>query len=523
LRFVSLFVFATLAYCQVSYKDILRSPTENWLTYHGDYEGRRFSPLKQIDVNTISRLVPMWTHHVEGASHLEATPIVYEGVMYVSDSNMVEALDSRTGLTIWKYRDQFAAKQSVNRGVAILGNSVYFVTADCFLVSLERNSGAILWHKKFADVKKGYFATMAPLALRDRIIVGVSGGDSGMRGFVAALSASTGDEIWRFYTVPAKGEPGAGTWGEFDTQWGGGATWMTGTYDPELNMLYWATGNPWPDYTGHSRRGANLYTDSIIALDGTTGKLKWYFQFTPHDTHDWDAQSISVLANVQFHGRERRVLLHPNRNGFFYILDRVTGQFLFAKPFVEKLDWARGIDASGKPMEVPDMEPIPDGRRVCPSTRGASNWMAPTYNPFTKLLYVPTLEQCDVYTGSAQQPEPMKDLAGGGAESIPSEPGQFFMRALDPSNGDRRWQYPMTGHAAMWAGSVSTGGGLVFFGDDDGNLVAIDAVTGKYLWHYHMGQTIFASPMTYSFAGEQYVSIAAGADVFTFGLLPERK
>lgn len=519
MRYAWLLLFAFHLDGQVTYDEILRSPSENWLSYHGDYRAHRYSPLTQIDTKTVAQLVPKWTFQVPGARRLEATPIVFDGVMYVTDNNAAYALDARTGKVIWSYKDTFASREGVNRGAAILGDSVYFVTADCYLVSLHRTTGAILWHKKFADVSKGYYATMAPLALRDRIIVGVSGGDSGMRGFVAAISPYTGDELWRFYTVPKRGEQGAETWGEFDTDWGGGATWMTGSYDPESNTLYWPTGNPWPDYNGHARRGANLYTDAIIALDAATGKLKWYFQFTPHDTHDWDAQSIPVLVDIELGGRTRRVLLHPNRNGFYYVLDRVTGQFICAKPFVENLDWAKGIDASGKPIEVPEIEPIPGGRRVCPSTRGASNWMSPTFNPITQLLYVPTLEQCDVYTSSLQQPEPMKDLAGGGAQSLPKEPGKFFIRALDPDTGKRRWEYPMTGHADMWAGAVSTAGGLVFFGDDDGSLVAIDAVTGKHLWHYYMGQMLTASPMTFSVKGKQYVSIAAASDVFTFGLV----
>ena len=272
MRHAWILLFAVSCYGQVTYQDILQSPSENWLTYHGDYRAQRYSPLTQIDTKTVSQLVSKWTYHVEGANRLEATPIVFQGVMYVTDSNSVYALDGRTGKTIWSYKDQFAARQGVNRGVAILGDSVFFITADCYLVSLHRTSGAILFHKKFAEISKGYFATMAPLALRDRVIVGVSGGDSGMRGFVAALSACSGDELWRFYTVPAKGEPGAETWGEFDTQWGGGATWMTGTYDPDLNTLYWATGNPWPDFLRTcGRRGVNLYTDSVVALDAATG------------------------------------------------------------------------------------------------------------------------------------------------------------------------------------------------------------------------------------------------------------
>ena len=503
---------------QVSYNDIIKSPSANWLTYHGDYRGLRYSPLAQINRKTVVDLVPKWTYHVEHAFRLETTPLVFDGVMYITGSNEVDAIDARNGRQIWVYRDEQAAKRGLNRGVALLGNSVFFVTGDAHLVALNRSTGAILWDKQFADVNKGYYASLAPLALKDRVLVGVSGGESGMRGFVEALSASTGEELWRFYTVPMKGEPGSETWGEFDRQYGGAPTWMTGTYDPELNTVYWATGNPWPDYYGGGRRGDNLFTDSIVALDVDTGKLKWYFQFTPHDTHDWDAQSTPILADLDYKGRPRKLLLHANRNGFFYVLDRVNGCFLRAAPFVDLLDWAKGIDANGRPVEVANKEPIPAGRRVCPSTRGATNWMSSSFDPETKLMYVPTLEQCDSYVGVQRNPQPMHNMAGGGGESIPNEPGRFYMRALDPLTGKRRWEYPMTGPATMWAGTVSTAGGLLFFGDDEGQLVALDASSGKDLWHYTMSQVITASPITFSIGGKQYVSIAAGTDIFTFGL-----
>jgi alcohol dehydrogenase (cytochrome c) len=518
MRLPFLLLFAATVSAQVRYESILKSPSNDWLTYHGDYRGQRYSPLAQINRSNAANLVPKWTYHIDGALRLESTPIVFEGVMYVTNRNRVDAIDARTGRQIWYYRDELAAYDSVNRGVAILGNTVFFVTGDAYLVALHRATGGILWQKQFADVKKGYYASLAPLALEDRVIVGVSGGESGMRGFVAALSASTGEELWRFYTVPAKGEPGSETWGEFDPQWGGGATWMTGTFDPELHTIYWTTGNPWPDYYGGGRRGDNLYTDSVVALDADTGKLKWYFQFTPHDTHDWDAESIPVLADLPYQGQARKLLLHPNRNGFFYVLDRVTGQFLEAFPFVDRLDWAKGIDAKGRPIENPNIDPTPGGRRVCPSNRGASNWMSPSFNPETKLIYVASLEQCDSFVGIPHNPEPMHNATGGGAESIPTEPGKFYIRAIDPLTGSRRWEYAMTGPAAMWAGAVSTAGGLVFFGDDDGQLVAVDAATGRDLWHYNMGQLLTASPMTFSVNGKQYVSIASATDVFTFGL-----
>jgi alcohol dehydrogenase (cytochrome c) len=353
--------------------------------------------------------------------------------------------------------------------------------------------------------------------------VGVSGGDSGMRGFVASYSAATGEELWRFYTIPAKGEPGSETWGSFDLEWGGGATWLSGTFDPDLNLLYWPTGNPWPDFYGGARLGDNLYSSSVVALDLETGKLKWHFQFTPHDTHDWDAQAWPVLIDMPIGGRMRKLLMHANRNGFYYLLDRVTGEFLRATPFVDKLTWARGVDAKGRPIEVPDSDPKPGGNRSCPAVRGASNWMSPTFDPAAGLFYVPTLEQCDIYTSSAKEPTPMRGFAGGGGERIPTEKGKFYLRALDPKTGERRWEYPMTGPATMWAGTVSTAGGVVFFGDDDGQLVALDSRTGKHLWNFYMGQMLTASPITFSVDGKQYVTIAAATSVFTFGLFEPAK
>ncbi len=501
-----------------TYDAIRAGAGRDWLTYAGDYAAHRHSPLEQITPANAGSLVSAWVYHVDGATHLEATPLVYDGIMYVTNSNEVHALDARTGRPIWKYRDEQSKRSDVNRGVAILGDSVFFVTSDAHLVALNRKTGGALWDRAYADTSRGAFATLAPMALRDRVIVGVSGGDTGVRGFIAAFGAATGEELWRFWTVPAKGEPGAESWGELGPEWGGAATWLNGTYDPELNILYWTTGNPWPDFYGGARHGDNLYSDSIVALDAATGKLKWYFQFTPHDTHDWDAQAWPVLLDREYEGRPRKLLLHPNRNGFFYVLDRVTGAFLRATPYVERLNWAKGIDAKGRPIEVPGMEPSPNGTRVCPSVRGASNWMSPAYNPGTGLLYVPTLEQCDVYSSSAKTPEPMKNFAGTGGESISKEPGKFYMRAIDPGTGSKRWEYPMTGHGDMWAGAVSTASGLIFFGDDDGQLVAVDATSGRHLWHYHLGQPLWASPVTFMADGRQYVTIVAATDVFTFGL-----
>lgn len=511
-------IAASVLSAQVLYEQIKKGAGENWLTYGGDYASQRHSPLQQIHRGNIGSLVPKWTYHIDAARRLEATPLVHDGVMYVTNSNEVHALDARTGRRIWLYRDDNAGRQAVNRGVALLGDRVFFVTSDGYLVALHRKNGAVLWSKQYADFDKGYHTTLAPMALEDRVIAGVSGGDGGIRGYVAAFSAVTGEELWRFWTVPARGEPGSETWSEFETEYGGGATWMSGSFDPELNLVYWATGNPWPDFYGGGRRGDNLYTCALVALDADTGKLKWYFQFTPHDTHDWDAQSIPVLLDAEWRGRLRKLVVHPNRNGYFYVLDRETGEFLSATPFIDEITWAEGIDAKGRPIEIAETEPTAAGRRVCPAVRGASNWMSPSYNPATGLLYVPTLEQCDIYTTSAALPEPGKGYAGGGGERIPTEPGRFYLRAIDPKTGKRAWEYPMTGPATMWAGTVSTAGGVVFFGDDDGNLVALDARSGEHVWHYYMGQMLTASPITFMVDGKQYVSIAAATDVFTFGL-----
>jgi alcohol dehydrogenase (cytochrome c) len=515
---LTVWLVAAAAFAQTNYEDILKGPGKNWLTYAGDYAAQRYSPLKQITRDNAGSVVAKWTYHVENATRLEATPIVVDGVMYITNSNEVHALDARTGRRIWRYRENVPGRAAVNRGVAVLGNRVFFVTTDCHLIALNRITGALLWSTQYADPKKEYFATLAPLAVKDRVVVGVGGGERGIRGFVSAFSADAGKELWRFYTVPLKGQPGSETWSDFNTDWGGGGTWMSGTYDHELGLLYWPTGNPWPDYYAGERRGDNLYTCAVVALDVETGKLRWHFQFTPGDYHDWDAQSIPVLIDAEYGGRSRKLLLHPNRNGFFYVLDRVTGEFLNATPFVDKLDWATGVDKKGRPIEVPGKVPNANGVRICPSVRGASNWMSPSWNPDTKLLYVPTLEQCDTYTTTAAKAETLLGFSGGGGEQIPREPGKFFLRAIDYKTGKRVWEYPMPGPGNMWAGTVSTAGGLVFFGDDDGNLVAVDARDGKHLWHYSTAQRMSASPMTYEVGGKQYVAIAAGTEIYAFGL-----
>ena len=496
----------------VTAEQILCGPDENWLTYAGGYDSRRYSSLDQINRQNIKSLTLGWSYHISGSTNLRTTPLVHDGVMYVTNVNEVYALNATTGKKLWAWLENGRSNVGFNRGVALLGDKVYFVTEACELVALNSKTGRLIWRKKYADPKnKGYYATLAPLAISNRIIVGVSA-DHGVRGFVVALSADDGRELWRFWTVPSRGEPEAKTWGQgANLDRGGAGTWLTGSYDAELDTVYWPTGNPWPNFDSNTRPGDNLYSQCMLALDGETGKLKWYFQFTPADTHGWDATESPVLVNMKWKGQSRRLLLQANRNGFFYVLDRATGEFLLGKPFVKKLTWATGLDVKGRPLLVPGMtyteiidrastntaSKYPDAKILsehCPWLRGATNWWSASYSEQTNLFYVTALEQC-----------------GG-------EKGEFVTRAIDPRTGDSRWEYQMSGSGVMAAGVLSTAGGLLFAGEDGGSLIALDAVSGKRLWKSELKQAIFASPMSYAIGGRQYVAIAAGSDVFSFRL-----
>ena len=369
IRHPLLLVFLSVAGpAQVRYEDILRGPAENWLTYAGDFQAQRHSALKQITTANAGSLVPKWVHHIPKANGLRTNPIVYNGVMYVTASNELRALDARTGTLIWQYKDTRSKKEAVNRGAAILGDRVFFVTGDVHLVALDRRTGGVIWEKQYGKVEDGLYASLGAAGSEGPGSGRRGRGDTGMRGYITSISASTGEELWRTYTIPAKGEPGSETWGKL-IEYGGGATWLSGTYDPELNLVYWTAGNAWPDFFGRDREGDNLYSSSLLALDAANGKMKWYFQFTPHDTHDWDAQAWPVLVDLPYRGKMRKLVLHANRNGFLYVLDRVTGEYLNATPLVEKLDWASGIDVKGRPILVPGKDPTATGNRVCPSVR----------------------------------------------------------------------------------------------------------------------------------------------------------
>jgi alcohol dehydrogenase (cytochrome c) len=520
-------VNSAIAAGQVTYQDLLHPEPRNWLTYSGDYTGRRHSTLNQIDTQSVSQLAARWIFQVPGASRLLVTPIVVDGVMYVTDRNSVYALDARTGRGVWKFSrplrsDMISgdAKAGINRGVAILGDKLFFETQDAHMLALHAKNGSLIWETEIADYRDHYGGTMAPLIVKNKVIVGTSGGDEGARGLLDAYDADTGNRLWRFWTIPTSGEAGSETWQGSAMEHGCGTTWLTGTFDPELNTLYWTTGNPCPDFYGGDRLGDNLYTDSVLALDVDTGKMEWYYQFTPHDTHDWDSTQIPMLIDAEFQGTPRKLLVQANRNGFFYVLDRTSGKVLLAKPFVKKLTWASGIGSDGRPLVIPDTDPSPQGNRVCPDVVGGTNWFAPSYDPATGLFYLIASENCASYVSSTQGFQKGRGFEGTGSQKIPGEQGEKFVRAIDIQSGQIRWEYPMIGSGDSWAGTLSTSGGLVFFGDDSGSFVAVDSRTGKLLWHFNTGAArLSASPMTYAIKGQQYVTLAAGANIVTFGLI----
>ena len=508
----------------VLFSSLIDPQPGEWPTYHGQLGGNRHSPLNQINAVNVGQLAPKWIFPIPNARRLEVTPVVVNGVMYVTTANQAFALDARTGRQLWHYARPLTkglvgdAAGAINRGVAILGDRVFMVTDNAHLIALHRSNGQLLWDVEMADYRKHYGATSAPLVVKDMVISGTSGGDEGARGFLAAYKASTGERVWQFWTMPAPGEPLSETWVGRAIEHGCAAAWLTGTYDPQTDLLFWPTGNPCPDFNGDERKGDNLYSSSVLALQPDTGKLKWYFQYTPHDLHDWDAAQTPMVVDAEFQGRSRQLLLQANRNGFFYVLDRTDGHFLLAEPFVKNLNWASGVGPDGRPQLLPGTEPTIQGVKVCPVVEGATNWMSTAYNPATGLYYVMALEKCGIYTKSSAWWEPGKSFYGGGTRQIPGEPGQKFLRALNIQTGKIVWEYPQIGSARTWGGVLSTAGGLVFFGEDSGAFAALDAKTGKALWHFQTNQLWKASPMTYVAGGRQFVAVAAGSGVFAFGL-----
>src|SRR5579885_2403399 len=502
----------------VTYERLLKADQEpgNWLMYSNTYNSWRFSRLDQINTQNVNRLHVKWLFQGRHQEKFETTPLVVDGIMYLTrPENAIYALDAETGRVLWSYEYRNPPRTynccgKVNRGLAILGNRLFMNTLDMHIIAIDAKSGRELWKTEMYDYTAagGYAAPGAPLALKDKVIVGMAGGEHGVSGFLDAYDAATGKRLWRFNTIPQPGEPNFGTWAGDSWKTGGASTWNNGSYDPETNTLYWGTSNPWPDYNGDFRAGDNLYSCSVLALDPDTGKLKWYFQFTPHDLYDYDATETTVLIDAEENGATRHLLAQADRNGFFYVLDRTNVKFLHATPFVEKLNWAKSIDSSGRPIltgRIPDAK----GAYICPGITGATNWYSPSYNPATKLFYVMALESCDNYFAIPRRFTPGETYYNTGTKRPANEHWQKKLLALSLADGKEVWRYPQVGNGNSWGGTMTTAGGLVFFGDDAESFEAVDAVTGKPLWHFNTGQRFVASPMTYAIGGRQYVAIAA--------------
>ena len=493
----------------------------DWPTYNGNVSGNRYSALAQINTSNVQKLAPKWIFNVPGAARMEGTPIVVGGLMYVTIANECWALDAGTGREIWHFQRPRTrglvgnASGGINRGVAISGDRLFMVTDHAHIVALNRYTGDLLWDTEMADWHQNYNGTSAPLAVGDFVVSGTAGGDEGARGFVAAFDQTTGKEVWRFWTVPRPGEPGSETWKGAEIEHPASATWMTGAYDPAAGIVYWATGNPGNDLVGDERGGDNLYSSSILALDGKSGKLRWYYQFTPHNVWDYDAQAPSVMVDAQWRGRPRKLLLHADRNGFFYVFDRISGERLLTKPLVDNLTWAEEIGPDGRPVVNPNQEPTIQGTRVCPALDGATNWYSTGFSPSTGLYYVQTLEACADFV---KRPVEWKAGAGYMGGTARRDGGQKILRAIDIQTGDVKWELPQTGPANSWGGVLATAGGVVLFCEDGGLFSAADARTGKRLWQWPAELVWRSSPMTYTFDGKQYVALAAGSNVVSFGL-----
>ena len=492
----------------------------DWPTYNGDPGGNRYTTLTEINRNTVQRLAPSWMFQMPSGGRLQGTPVVAGGIMYITAPNECVAIDAGSGRQIWRYqrpRTPGVVGGGANRGASVAGDRVFMQTDHAHVIALNRFTGALLWDTEMDDFRKNYYASSAPLVAGTLVIAGVSGGEHGANGFLAAYDQETGKEVWRFRTVPRPGEPGSETWRGKDIEHGGAPTWFTGSYDAALDLLYWPVGNPSREYNGDERLGDNLYANSILALERRTGRLVWYYQFTPHDLWDWDATQTSVVVDAPWRGAARKLLLHASRNGFFYVFDRTNGALLNATPFVKNLTWASGVGKDGRPILNPNQEPTKEGTLVCPSQDGATNWFSPSFNPATGLYYVQTFEKCSVYTkDDAAEWQAGRQYLGGSQRTSPTPTPVRVLKALDIQTGAIRWELPQPGPATSWGGTLATATGLVIFGEESGSLMAVDAVNGKPLWSFDTNHSWHASPMTYQFDGRQYVAVAAGPSIIAF-------
>ena len=495
---------------------------ENWLMYSGTLDSQRFSQLDQVHNRNVGELELKWAYQIPQLDRSESVPLVVDGVMFITEapSNLV-AVDAATGRQFWRYNHPLPDDLRIccgrnNRGVAILGDTLYMSTLDAHLVAIDARTGNVVWDKEVADHRSGYSKTAAPLIVKGEVVTGIAGGEYGIRGFVDSYDAATGDLSWRAWTIPGPDHPDNQTWAGESWRTGGSASWITGAYDPDLDLVYWGTGNPGPDWNGDVRMGDNLYSDSVLALNHETGGLEWYFQFTPHDVHDWDAIQVPILADLTIDGEERKVMMWANRNAFYYTLDRENGEFLAGKPFA-KQTWAVGLDSNGRPIRVPDTSPSPEGTLVSPPVVGGTNWFSPAYSPNTELFYVQAYDGEDIYYKRDEDYVEGDQFTGGGFQRpLPVENYVSAVRAIDPRTGDIRWEYEIQPRST--AGMLATAGDLLFSGSVDGYFYALDAATGEELWHVAVGAMVHSAPMTYAVDGQQYVTIAAGNVVFTFGL-----
>ena len=499
----------------------------DWLSYSGGYKSQRFSPLSQINTVNVDQLKVMWAYQMQptgisGAALQETTPLVAGDVMYITESpSSVTALDTRTGRVLWHFVPDITNDvlnigfPRINRGVALLDDKVFVATLDARLFALDARTGAVRWETMVADNAGGFSLTLAPLALDGKIVVGVSGAEAGVRGYIDAYDSETGERLWRTFTVPAPGEPGSETWQGDDWQTGGGSTWLTGSYDPKLDLLYWTTGNPAPDWNGDLRPGDNLFTCAVLALDPNTGEMKWFFQYTPHDTHDWDANQIPVLVDGEFEGQQRKLLALANRNAFYYLLDRETGEYLLGEEYSFQT-WSEGIDDNGRPIVIPNTEPMREGNLVWPSLQGATNWFSPSYNPQTEQFFVPNRRMGAIYFKSDVEYELGMPFLGGGEQPLDGDDASGAILALDVMTGEQQWEFEL--QTPPWSGVMATAGGLVFGASNEGNFFALDAEDGDPLWFFNTGAHIRTNPMGFSVDGNQRVAIIGGQTLFVFGL-----
>ena len=514
----------TPAFSPVTWERLINAEDEpeNWMMYSGTLDSQRYSRLDQIDKSNVAELEMKWSYQIPVIDRAETVPTVVDGIMFITEApSNLTAVDARTGRVYWRYDHELPDDLRIccgrnNRGVAILGETLFMSTLDAHLVAIDARTGNVLWDTEVADYEAGYSKTAAPLIVKDKVVTGIAGGEFGIRGFIDAYDPATGELEWRTYAIPGPGEPGNDSWSGDSWKTGGAATWITGSYDPDLNLIYWGTGNPGPDWNGDVRLGDNLYSDSALALDGDTGEIAWHFQFTPHDVHDYDSIQVPILADIEYQGSTRKVMMWANRNAFFYTIDRATGEFLEGDAYASQT-WAQGLDPTGRPIRVPGMAPTYEGILVSPPIVGATNWYSPGYSQQTGLFYVPSFDgEQEFFKRDEDYEEGERFTGGGGRYNQPMDAFHSSIRAINPATAQIEWEFPIMPRSS--AGITTTAGGIVFTGSADGYFFALDAATGEELWHISLGARVHAAPMTYAVDGKQFVTIASGNVVYTFGL-----